>query len=108
MAMGSLILLISAAVWAYLPRKFEREAIALIAQKADTVAQMTAFTIHPAVHFQDRAALEEALDGTRRDREVAYVIVVGGDGKQLAAFHPERAHALPAAGGKISADLFLY
>lgn len=93
--MSALILLICAAIWIYVPRKIEDEAIALIAHKAETLAQLTAFTIHPSIHFQDRAALEEALSGTRQDKDVSYVIVDDAAGNRLASFHPERA----AAGG---------
>jgi signal transduction histidine kinase len=91
LTMGALILLIAAALFIYLPRKLEEEAIALISHKAETLAQLTAFTIHPAIYFQDRAALEEALSGARRDKDVAYVIVTDPAGKTLASMHPERA-----------------
>lgn len=91
LTMGALILLIGAALVLYLPHKLEQEATALISHKAETVAQLTAFTIHPALYFQDRAALEEALSGTRRDKDVAYVIVTDPAGKTLASMHPERA-----------------
>ena len=105
LTMGALILVIAAAIWIYVPRKFEAEAIALIGQKAETLAQLTAFTIHPAIYFQDRAALEEALSGTRRDRDVAYVVVTDAAGRTLAAFHPERA-ALRTRGLSASGDLY--
>lgn len=91
LTMGALILLIAAALFLYLPRKLEREAIALISHKAETLAQLTAFTIHPSIYFQDRAALEEALSGARRDKDVAYLIVTDPAGKTLASMHPERA-----------------
>ena len=112
LAMCALILIISVAIWIYLPHKLEQEAIALIAHKAETLAQLTAFTIHPAVYFQDRVALEEALSGTRQDKDVAYVIVRDTAGNQLAAFHPERGQAASIArqspGGSVSADGSLY
>ena len=92
LAMGTLILLIAIAILLYVPRKLESEATALIGQKAETLAELTAFTIHPAIYFNDRAALEEALSGARRDRDVAYIIVTGANGQQLSAFHPERAN----------------
>jgi signal transduction histidine kinase len=91
LTMGALILLVATAIWVYLPRKLEKEAVELLAHKAETLAQLTAFTIHPSIYFQDRAALEEALRGTTQDRDVAYVIVTDSAGKTLAAFHPERA-----------------
>jgi signal transduction histidine kinase len=91
LTMSALILLIAAALYLYLPRKLEEEAIALISHKADTLAELTAFTIHPAIYFNDRAALEEALSGTRRDKDVAYVIVRDPAGRTLASVHPERA-----------------
>ena len=90
LAMGALILVIAAAILVYLPMKFEDEAMALIGQKAETLAELTAFTIHPAIYFDDRAALEEALSGARRDRDVAYIIVTSANGQRLSAFHPER------------------
>lgn len=102
LTMGVLILLIAAALFIYLPRKLEEEAIALISHKAETLAQLTAFTIHPSIYFQDRAALEEALSGTRGDKDVAYVIVTDPAGKTLASMHPER-----ATGGRgVSRDLY--
>lgn len=102
LTMGVLILLIAAALFVYLPRKLEEEAIALISHKAETLAQLTAFTIHPAIYFQDRAALEEALSGTRADKDVAYLIVTDPAGKTLASMHPER-----ATGGRgVSRDLY--
>lgn len=90
LAMGALILLIAIAISVYVPMKLEDEAMALIGQKAETLAELTAFTIHPAIYFGDRAALEEALSGARRDRDVAYIIVTDADGQRLSAFHPER------------------
>ncbi len=90
LAMGALILLIAIAISVYVPMKLEDEAMALIGQKAETLAELTAFTIHPAIYFGDRAALEEALSGARRDRDVAYIIVTGTDGQRLSEFHPER------------------
>jgi signal transduction histidine kinase len=104
LTMSALILLIAAAIYLYLPRKLEEEAIALTSHKAETLAQLTAFTIHPAVYFNDRAALEEALSGTRRDKDVAYVIVRDPRGTVLASVHPER-----ATGGRgVSRDGTLY
>lgn len=91
LAMGALILLIAVAISVYLPMKLEDEAMALMGQKAETLAELTAFTIHPAIYFGDRAALEEALSGARRDRDVAYIIVTGANGQRLSQFHPERA-----------------
>ena len=91
LAMGALILVISLAIFVYVPAKLEHEAMALIGQKAETLAELTAFTIHPAIYFDDRAALEEALSGARRDRDVAYIIVTGARGQRLSQFRPERA-----------------
>lgn len=110
--MGALILLIATAISIYAPRKLEQEAIALIAHKAETLMQLTAFTIHPALYFQDRPALDEALSGARKDKDVAYVVVADGEGRMLSAFHPERATAAAlarrVAGGGRSHDDAMY
>lgn len=107
LTMGGLILAIVGFISFYFPRKLEREALRLVAHKAETLAQLTAFTINPAVYFNDPAALDEALSGARQDKDVAYVVVTDPSGRRLAAFHPELARALPAAGG-ISRDGDLY
>ena len=104
LAMGTLILLIGGVLSFYLPRKLEEEAIALMSRKAETLAELTAFTIHPAIYFQDRAALDEALSGARRDRDVAYIIVTDAKGKPIASSNPQR-----ATGGRgVSRDGTLY
>lgn len=91
LTMGALLVAIAASVWIYVPRKLREEALELMARKAETLAQLTAFTIHPSVYFRDQAAIDEALSGTKRDRDVAYVIVTDPAGRALASFHPERA-----------------
>ena len=93
LAMSALILVIAVTILVYVPMKLEDEAMALIGQKAETLAELTAFTIHPAIYFNDGAALEEALNGARRDQDVAYIIVTGANGQRLSAFYPERAGA---------------
>ncbi len=90
LAMGALILVIAVAISIYVPMKLEEEATALIGQKAETLAELTAFTIHPAIYFDDRAALEEALSGARHDRDVAYILVTGANGERLSEFHRKK------------------
>jgi signal transduction histidine kinase len=102
--MSALILAIAATVWFSVPGKLEDEALSLVSHKAETLAQLTAFTIHPAIYFQDRAALDEALSATRSDKDVAYVVVTDPAGRALAAFHQERATGRTG----VSADGSLY
>jgi signal transduction histidine kinase len=104
LAMSALILAIAATVWFYVPGKLEDEAMSLVSHKAETLAQLTAFTIHPAIYFQDRAALDEALSAARSDKDVAYVLVSDPAGRTLAAFHPDRATGRTG----VSADGSLY
>lgn len=112
LTMKTLILVISIAIWIYVPRKFEQEGIALVAHQAETLANLTAFTINPAIYFRDRIALDEALRGTRQDKDVAYVVVMDAAGNRLSSFHPERASATALArrtsGGGVSSDRSLY
>jgi signal transduction histidine kinase len=110
--MGALILVIAVVISIYLPQTLEDEALALIGHKAETLAELTAFTIHPSIYFGDRAALAEALSGTRRDKDVNYIVVTDSAGMRLAEFHPElatpEALARRARGGGVSGDGSLY
>ncbi len=112
LTMAALILLIAVATGFYLPRALANETIALVGQKADTVAALTAFTIHPALYFGDRAALEEALSGALGDPDVAYVVVAAADGRVLLAHRGELASrgalARRTAGGALARDRSLY
>ena len=92
LTMGALILAIAVAVWIIVPRALQKEAMTLTAHRAQTLAQLTAFTIHPSLYFEDRIALDEALSGARQDEDVAYIIVKDPAGRTLASFHPERAN----------------
>ncbi|HVS33903.1 MAG TPA: HAMP domain-containing protein [Thermoanaerobaculia bacterium] len=112
LTMGALILAIAVAMWFLVPRALEQEAITLTAHRAETLAHLTAFTIHPSIYFRDQGALEEALSGARQDEDVAYIVVIAPDGRRLAAFHAERASAAAlgrrSMGGGISREGSLY
>lgn len=108
LAMGALILVICASIAIYIPRVLEREALTLVAHKAETLARLTAFTIHPSLHFRDREALEEALSGTREDRDVAYVVVTDSQGVTLAAYNAGRMTQREARGGHVSQNDTMY
>ena len=110
--MGSLLLILAVFVWIQVPLMMEAEAVTLVAHRAETLAQLTAFTIHPALYFKDPGALQEALAGTRQDKDLAYVLVTGPTGAPLSALHSERASAGNLArsreGGGLSSDRSMY
>jgi PAS domain S-box-containing protein len=86
-----LIALISIFMYLFFPVKLKQQAIKLIAAKAQSVAQMTAFSISSALFFEDIEAAEEALQGTRRNHDLVYVVVLNESGNVFVAFNRDKA-----------------
>jgi hypothetical protein len=72
----------------FLARQEERE-ISAVADKAQSIVEMTAFIISPALSFEDVETLEKALRGARINEDLIYVIVVDAKGVVVANFNTE-------------------
>jgi signal transduction histidine kinase len=63
-------------IFIYFPAKLEEQAIQAIAAKAKTVAEMTAFSVAPALFFEDTQSIREALEGTKQNKDLVYVAIL--------------------------------
>jgi signal transduction histidine kinase len=81
-----LIGLISLFIFFFFPARQEAQEIKAIAEKAQSIAEMTAFIIGPALFFEDTETIEEAFAGARQNEDLAYIMVFDKTGQVIAAF----------------------
>ncbi len=86
-----LIAAISLFIFIYFPHRLKQQTIDAVAAKAQTMADMTAFSIGSALFFDDLSNMEHVLSGARQDRELLYVVVVNQSGQVVTAFNQDQA-----------------
>ena len=80
------IALISLFIFFYFPARMERQALNSIADKADRIAEMSAFSIGPGLFFEDHNAVEEAFQIARQNKDLVYIRVLNNSGKVFADY----------------------
>ena len=92
---GLLIAGISLFMFLYFPARMEREAFDALKKKVSAIAEMAAFSIAPAVVFDDTLALMEGLAGLKANPDLRHVSVNRVDGSTVLE-HPTGAQGAPA------------
>jgi signal transduction histidine kinase/CheY-like chemotaxis protein len=80
-----LVAAIALSIVVFLPRRLEQQAMSAAVAKAETVRELTAYSLSAALVFDDTAAVSEVLAGATRSGDVAILRVVGLDGRILAS-----------------------
>ena len=80
---------VSLFIFIYFPSRLESQAVSAIVAKAVSISEMTAFSISPALFFEDTDGLEEALEGTKQNEDLAYLVVLNHSGSVVATFNRE-------------------
>lgn len=86
-----LIALISLFILLYFPSRFETQAYNAIYSKAKNYSEIIAFTISPALYFEDRQSLNEFLIGAKHNRDILYHVVVNMQGSVITSDNFEMA-----------------
>ena len=84
--------LISLFIFFFFPARQEAQAIQATAEKAQSIVEMTAFIIGPALFFEDTETIEEAFAGARQNEDLTYIVVFDKTGQVIAAFDKESAY----------------
>jgi signal transduction histidine kinase/ActR/RegA family two-component response regulator len=80
----ALLALVVAVIFAELtPRRVERQALRALDAKGASIAEMTAFSVAPALRVRDARAIRLALLGARRNPDLAYIIVSDTSGRAV-------------------------
>jgi signal transduction histidine kinase len=80
-----LIAAISLFIFVYFPGEFEERAMDATAEKARTVAEMTAFGAEPMLVFGDPLTAQDLFAGPAADEDLAYLVLTDARGDVFAA-----------------------
>jgi diguanylate cyclase (GGDEF)-like protein/PAS domain S-box-containing protein len=80
---------IAVAIYAIFPARLERQALRAIADKAESVSEMTAFAVSAPLLFGDHPGVEDAIGGALRNTDLAYLLVTNDSG-QIVNAHRKR------------------
>ena len=104
--------LICAFIFLFFPARQEQQAIDALANRARSIGEMTAFTIGPALYFEDSETIDEALATARQNQDLMYLGVLDGSGNFAAGYNWERFQSggvgRPGEDEGVSSDTTLY
>ncbi|HJT17813.1 MAG TPA: EAL domain-containing protein [Thermoanaerobaculia bacterium] len=82
-----ILALFSLWIYIYFPEKLQRQAVDALAQRATSIADVTAQSLAPALESRDPVAIASALTVLRRNRDLTYFVVKDADGNTAASFN---------------------
>jgi PAS domain S-box-containing protein len=104
--------LISAFIYFYFPLKLERQAIKFAADKAQSIAEITAFNVSPILVFEDREDMDKVLYSVKQNRDIVYLVILDSNGNIFSVFNLETAvksdYKFMAREDPVSADGMTY
>lgn len=86
-----LIALIALFIFLYFPPRQKAQAIKTVAAEANAIAEMTAYSIGPALFFEDMESVKEVLESVIQSQDIVYAVVLDDSGRMVAAFNIEKA-----------------
>ena len=102
---------ISLFIGIYFPARQEKQQLKAIADKAKCISDMTAFSIGPALFFEDTKGIDEAFEVARQNKDLVYLIVFDDSNRIILGFNRNEAEAakfLDAKNNSISNDGKIY
>ena len=86
-----LVAAISLLIFFSIPARVKTRALAALADKASSLTEMTAYSVAPALLFEDAAGVTEVLESIRQDEDVIYAVLLDKDGEWFAAVNQDSA-----------------
>ncbi|MBN1290387.1 MAG: response regulator [Candidatus Latescibacteria bacterium] len=78
---------ISLFIYFYFPGKMKEQAYELIIDEAHSITEIAAFSISPALLFEDNDTAEEMLAGVKNNNDILYIVIVNQNGEIFYAFN---------------------
>lgn len=93
-----LIGMISAFVFFYFPAMQKKNELLALSHKAESIARMSAYSLSPALYFDDLENIEDVINSTRQYEDISFILVYNEKKEYVAGYNTEIA-------GKINFDL---
>lgn len=107
-----LVAAISIFIFIYFPSEFEKQATESIIGKANSIATMTAFSISPALFFNDAQTIAEIFESAKQVKDIVYIVLRDDSAEVRYAYNIENIgnnifqHRVN--GSRISGDRMIY
>jgi len=87
LVMTLILALVSLSIYVYFPVKLQRQAVEALAQRASAIADVTAYSIAPALQNRDRITTAAAVTALRRNPDLIFFVIRDGEGRTFASFN---------------------
>jgi signal transduction histidine kinase/DNA-binding NarL/FixJ family response regulator len=93
LALGASLLIatISVFIFAYFPHHLAQTQQQALGEKAKSIAKTTAFSIGPAVVFEDPISAKQVIAGARQNQDLSYIMVFNTQNELFVSYNPELA-----------------
>jgi PAS domain S-box-containing protein len=89
-ACAILLGMVSCFIYLYFPARQEKQAIKAIEAKAQSISAMTAFSVAPALYFNDKTDMMEIIESTRQNKDLYFILIQNSAGVTVAGYaHPD-------------------
>jgi two-component system, cell cycle sensor histidine kinase and response regulator CckA len=92
--MSAVVAAIALFLVTYYPAKLAQREKEFLVAKAQSIAAMTAYTVGPAVVFEDKAMAQEAIRSARQNRDVSYIVITNDSDRVFTGFNTDEATRL--------------
>ncbi len=86
-----LIAVISVFIFVFFPVRLKNQATEALIAKAQTIAEMTAHGISPALFFEDIENIEKVFKSTRQNEDLVYIMLLNDSGETVVVFNKDKA-----------------
>lgn len=87
-------------IYLYFPYQLEKRSMTALVEKARSIGEMTAYSVSPALLFEDLVDVQVTLQSAEHDADIVYVILHDSAGKVFSALNQD----LPEADGYLEAQ----
>jgi signal transduction histidine kinase len=74
----------------YFPSRQERQAFRGLEAKAKSLAEMLAYNISPGLEFEDLQSVEDAIEGAKQNKDLAYIVICDTQDQVFASYNFDR------------------
>jgi signal transduction histidine kinase len=96
----------------YFPSRIEKQATKSIIEKAESIAEMTSFSVSPALFFEDIETIEEVFQSAKQNKDLIYIVVTNNSLDIVTAFNKDKAEQSNfiniSSNNRISANGMIY
>jgi len=87
-ALTLLVFSIALAIYLYFPGRLKASALDASLEKITNLAEMIAYSVSPALDFEDNVEIEEVFRNSRQNKDLRYIVVTDNAGNVRRSFNP--------------------